>query len=216
MASKELPSEIIKCRTFFCRSSTAALSSLISLREDIDVAPGVRRAAIGGLAATGGVGFGPRDVRLEGAGTPSVIEALGLFGTSGLVAPAEPAGDTTRVVVLTVSGAGDAGRLPASVAATGGFGGRDGLRVAVPGVPVPGAVGRVLIVGLAEAVDVLEVAGFAIVVAFVVGVAAALVAFFKVVAEGVLDVAVVALAALVMTEAVGLAAMIVWWKGFDM
>ena len=183
---------------------------MISLSDDIEPAPGVRRTPpTAGLDVTGGAGFGPRDVRLEGAGMPSETGALGFVGTGGL---AEPVGVTARVgviervVVFTVSGAGDAGLRPVRADATAGLGGKDGLRV-LAAVVADGA-GRTFMVGLAEAIDVLGAVGLAIVV-FEAGVAVVLEDFLRVEVAVAFEGALVALAALVMTEAVGLATLMV-------
>lgn len=81
-------------------------SSLISLKEEIEPAPGVRRAANEGLVVVGGEGFGPIEARL--AGIPSEMEARGR-GTvvDDLAVPVEPVGDVIlREAALVVSGEG--------------------------------------------------------------------------------------------------------------
>lgn len=148
--------------------------------------------------------MGPKDVRLECVGIPSETGALGFVGTGGL---AEPVGVTARVgviervVVFTVSGAGEAGRRPVSVDGATGLGGTDGLRVLVGGIGE--GAGRMFMVCLAEAIEVLGAAVFA--VAFEGEVAVVLEDFLSVEVAVDFGTAVVALAALVMTEAVGLA-----------
>ena len=165
--------------TFFCSSSLAEVSSLISLSEEIEAAPVVRRVTAG-LAVVGGEGFGPKEARRVGAGKPSDTEARGraAVDVDDLAVPVEPAGETT--LFLAESGVG--ARLEVELD-KGGLGGRDGRRVAdevdadkpveVAGVLaeaiagllvvvvvvvfVPGALIVVVEVGLADAGAVLAV-----------------------------------------------------------
>lgn len=176
----------------------------MSFKEDIEPAAVGRLTVRGGFAAVdGGAGFGPSDTRLV-PGTPSEMEARGRF--VAVDPAAEPRGETTvRVVVLggPAPNPGDGDRFEVELP-KGGFGGTEGLRVAVVADEetedeVPG---RVVIEGLL--VVLVPVAFVGELVALDAGALAALEDFLRAAEAAGFAVAAVVLAALDTTGAAGL------------
>lgn len=140
--------------------------------------------AKGGLAAVGGVGFGPKDVRLAGAGSPSETEARGRLALFEVVDLTEPTGEAPRAGALETSGVD--GRL-----AAGGLGGRDGRRIAVEEEGARDEEFPVLAVDIALVgeVEAFAVGALVVVEAGLVVAEAALAVFLRVaVADGGLEV----------------------------